>query len=522
MSMSLLNRASPCPCCAYSNAQSISAFSPLSFLRRGHGHTSANLRAQGDQAAAVDLHIAGVTVVDPRNGRKSPSMTIVCRLGRIVAVLPTGPAPVASSVERVDATGLFAVPGYNDMHSHVLELDDPSGSLALMLAEGVTGFRQMSGSPALLARRRAGTLPIGRAAPQLLQTPGSILTPFNAGSPDAVREEVRKQKGQGADFIKMGFANPDAFFAALEEGRRIGIPVLGHLQEGTDPVEATAAGFHSIEHLGPGSTVWVRCSDDEAELRAESYRREVIKLPPFKIPFMEQIIMKRFGRMLVNPSAFSKEEDVDRLGRAVAGFREDKAGEMASRFVADGSWQCPTLVRIRTQTFADDAQYERDEMLEYLPRKSVRQWREVTQVWKARPDRVRRTYRETYPRQLQLTKLLFEAGVKMIVGTDGGSYLGPGLTLKQEFEELSDAGITPLEILRMATINAADYLGRSDEIGVIESGYKADFVLLDADPLLRVENLHSIAGVVRGGFHFPRRDLDDMKARVARGNGYLS
>ncbi len=513
-------RAAPCPCCAYEQAGSMLGFSPFQAFRRA-SPARAGAKPRVDAELSSELHLDGVTVVDPCDGTKTPDMTVITKLGRITAVVPTASRPTANGAQVIDARGKFVVPGYNDMHSHVLELEDPSGSLALMLAQGVTGFRQMSGSPALLAKRRAGTLPIGRAAPQLLQTPGSILTPFNAGSPEQVREEVRKQKAQGADFVKMGFANPDAFFAALEEGRRVGIPVLGHLQEGTDPVEATAAGFHSVEHLGPGSTVWVRCSHDEAELRAESYQRDVIKLPPFKIPFMERIIMKKFGRMLVNPAAFSNAADVDRLRRAVGSYSEGRAQDMAGRFAEDGSWQCPTLVRIRTQSFADSPEYERDEMLDYLPPRSVKQWREVTDLWKARPDEVRQTYRDTYPRQLALTKLLSDAGVRMIAGTDGGSYLGPGLTLRQEFGELADAGLEPLTILRMTTINAARYLGREDAMGTVESGRDADLVLLDADPLDRVENLHRIAGVVRAGFHYSPQDLDGLKAQVASSRGYL-
>ncbi|WP_374944122.1 amidohydrolase family protein [Sphingomonas sp.] len=496
---------------------------PLSLLGRGktraadaeHSHT----HAAPEQSP--ELHFDGVTVVDPRDGSKTPGMTVITKMGRITAVVPTASKRPANGAKTIDARGKFVAPGYNDMHSHVLELADPSGSLALMLAEGVTGFRQMSGSPALLAKRKAGTLPIGKAAPQLLETPGLILSPFNAGSPEAVREEVHRQQAQGADFIKMAFANPDCFFAAVEEGRRLGIPVLGHLQEGTDPNEATAAGFRCVEHLGPGSTMWVRCSDDEAALRAESYSRDLIKLPPFKIPFLQRIVMKRLQRLLVNPSAFTKPEDVDRLRRAIDSFREDKAQDMAGRFVADGSWQCATLVRLKTQTFADDPAYQQDEMLEYLPAKNVKRWQEVTALWKSKPDDFRRAYREAYPRQLALTKLLSDAGVRMIVGTDGGSYLGPGLTLKQEFGELADAGISALAMLQMATVNAAAYLHREDTMGLVESGYDADLVLLDADPTARVENLHAIAGVVRGGFHYTRRELDGLKAEVAATRGYL-
>ncbi len=522
MITSLLTRAGLCPCCGYAHAQSTLAFSLFGRSKAPSAGTgSAHVHAHAAPEQSPELHFDGVTVVDPRNGGKVSGMTVVTKMGRITAVVPTASKRPANGATEIDATGKYVVPGYNDMHSHVLELQDPSGSLALMLAEGVTGFRQMSGSPALLARRKAGTLPIGRAAPQLLETPGSILSPFNAGTPEAVREEVRRQQAQGADFVKMAFANPDCFFAAVEEGRRIGIPVLGHLQEGTDPNEATAAGFRCVEHLGPGSTMWVRCSDDEAALRAESYSRDLIKLPPFKIPFLQALVMKRLQRLLVNPSAFTKPEDVDRLRRAIDSFRADKAEDMAGKFVEDGSWQCATLVRLKTQTFADDPAYERDEMLEYLPPKNVKRWREVTALWKSKPDDFRAAYRAAYPHQLALTKLLSDAGVRMIVGTDGGSYLGPGLTLRQEFRELADAGIAPLTILQMTTVNPAGYLKKQDTMGLVAEGYDADLVLLDADPTERVENLHAITGVVRGGFHYARRELDAMKMRVAETRGYL-
>ncbi len=390
-----------------------------------------------------------------------------------------------------------------------------------MLAEGVTGFRQMSGSPALLAKRRAGTLPIGREAPALHETPGSILTPFNAGSAKDVADEIKRQKAQGADFIKVGFVNPDMFFIAIEEARRAGIAILGHLQEGTDALAATRAGFRSVEHLGPGSTVWVCCSDDEQALREDSYRRDVIKAPPFKLPFVEALIMKRLGKMLINPAAFAKPADVARLDRAVTTFSPDKAQLVAEAFVADGSWQVPTLVRLRTQEYADRPEYESDEGLAFMPEKSVARWREVTARYKALPPQMIRSFRDAYPRQQALAKLFADAGVKMMVGTDGGSFLGPGLTLRQEFEELADAGIVPLDILRMATVNAADYLGRADTMGLVAVGHDADMVLLAADPLTGVEHLHRIAGVVRAGVYFSATDLDAMKARVASTRGSL-
>lgn len=358
-------------------------------------------------------------------------------------------------------------------------------------------------------------------APALHETPGSLLTPFNSGSPEAVAAEIRRQKAQGADFIKVGMVAPDVFFAAIEEARTQGIAILGHLQEGTDALQATAAGFRSVEHLGPGSTIWVCCSEEEAELRADSYKREVIKAPPVRIPFLETLVMKRLAKMLINPSAFAKPADVDRLKRAIDSYDPEKGHAVAEQFRADGSWQVPTMVRLRTQEYADLPEYERDEMLDFMPKKAVSNWREVTARYKALPSDMRRAFHQAYPRQLELAQMFNNAGVRMLVGTDGGSYLGPGLTLKQEFRELADAGMSPLTILQMATINAAHYLRRDGEMGLVEIGCDADLVLLDADPLGRVENLHAIAGVVRAGVHYSAQALNRLKEQVAAHRGAL-
>jgi imidazolonepropionase-like amidohydrolase len=521
MAISLLTGATPCPCCAYGHAGSILPFAWRDIFSRRNALGSTKARSAMSSKQSTRLRIDGATIIDPHQGNRIRGMSVLMNSGVITAVVPVSEVGDPGD-QLIDARGQYIVPGYNDMHSHVLELEDPTGSLALMLAEGVTGFRQMSGSPALLARRRAHALFFGEHAPQLHQTPGALITPFNAGTVDAVEAEVRRQKEQGADFIKVAFVAPEVFFAAVAEGVRIGIPVLGHLQEGTDALEATAAGFHSVEHLGPGSTVWVCCSHEEEALRADSYRRDIIKAPPFKIPFLEAIVMKRLSKMLINPAAFAKEADVIRLARAIDTYSDNKGERVAKHFVEDGSWHCPTLVRLRTQEYADRPEYDRDEMLDYLPLKAVKNWREVTDRFRSLPTEMRKTFEAAYPRQQMLAKRLSDSGVRMIVGTDGGSYLGPGLSLKQEFKELSDSGISTLKILQMATINAANYLGRSDTMGTVESGRDADLVILNSDPLERIENLHDIAGVVRAGFHHSHGELDALKARVAATRGYLS
>ncbi len=514
-----------CPCCAFgfspSPRRGPAAKRALGFACTVPTAASAGSGASGKPGQARTLCIEGGTVVDPRDGSLVADATVIVDRGRIVGVGTNGSAKAGPSADRIDARGKYVVPGYNDMHSHVLELDDPSGALALMLGEGVTGFRQMSGSPQRLAERRNGTLPVGRDAPAALEMPGTVLTPLNAGSPDAVAAEIRLQKEQGADFIKVGFVSAPVFVAAMEEARRTGIPILGHLQDGVDAAAAAEAGFRSVEHLGPGTTVWAGCSAAEGELRSEA-KPARIKAPPLSLQFLRGIIMWRMQTMLINPVAFAPPEHATSLQRAIDTFSEDKFKALAARFVAAGTWHVPTLVRLRTTELADAPEYQDDPYLQYMPKRKIRKWRRVTDRFRKLPSSARKAYADAYPRQLQLTRLLADSGIRMMTGTDGGWLTGPGLTLKEEFAELAKAGLSPQSILRMATINAAEYLRRTETMGTVEPGRDADMVLLDANPLESAANLHAIGGVVRAGSYYSRQDLDALRARVASNRGYLN
>jgi imidazolonepropionase-like amidohydrolase len=503
-----------CPCCAYQQPMSGQGLFSVVQERWGSATSKGNAAARGRSARTLVLD--GGTVVDPRDGSAAANVSVRIKDGRITDVSPRAVASEDPATDHIDVAGKFIVPGYNDMHSHALNLGDPQRSLALMLAEGVTGFRQMSGSPALLKKRRNNTLPIGPAAPALLQTAGTILTPLNAGSTEAAAAEIRRQHAQGADFVKMVMAAPDVFMAAVNEAGAVGIPILGHLQEGVDVVAASKAGFRSVEHLGPGSPVWASCSSIDDELRSEAYERPVIKAPPFKIPFLERIVTWRMQNLLVNPAAFSDPVDVARIQRALDTYDADKAAAVAAQLAEHGTWQVPTLVRLRSMEYAGEPEYERDEQMAYLPAKNIKRWRKVTAKFLAMPAEAQATYRSLYPRQLNIAKLFSDSGVRMMTGTDGGSMMAPGLTLQQEFGELAKAGLTPLKILQMTTINPAQYLGREDSMGTVRAGCHADLVILDANPLDAVENLRRISAVVRAGTHFSAGELAALKDRAAR------
>jgi Amidohydrolase family len=479
------------------------------------------LRPVTELQIAGRLRVEGVTVVDPRDGRLVPNMTVDMAGGRITRVGSADSLAIDASVQRIDGGGKFIVAGFNNMHHHAVDSDDPAGELALMLAEGVTGFRQMSGSDELLKERREHRLPLTRYAPQLLAMPGEVLTPFNAGSPEAAKAEVKKQKAAGADFIKIGLVSPEVFWAVLQEGKTLGLRVVGHLQVGVDPARASLEAFHSIEHLGPGNPVWIACAKNRDLLFAEAALHPAMKAPPFKIPFLETIVKWRLKKILVNPAAFADPGDIAMLQRAFDSYDTQRCRALAERFRTDNTWQVPTLVRLRTQQLADDPAYQKDPYLRYMPQANIDRWRAVTERFRELPAPMLATLHSAYTRNLALTKFLSDAGVPMMAGTDGGGLAVPGMTMQQEFDELARAGISPLKVLQMTTTDPAIFLGRTKSMGLVADGYEADLVLLDANPLESVANLHRIAGVVRAGFYYSAADLRSLTERVARGRGTL-
>jgi imidazolonepropionase-like amidohydrolase len=467
--------------------------------------------------------IDNATIVDPRTGGLQPGMTIEMRDGKIVRVVPTASAGSFAG-RRIDASGKFVVPGYNNMHSHALGPTDPSGALALMLAEGVTGFRQMSSSRELARQRRNGTLPLGLNTPSLLTMGGPVLSPFNAGSPSAAAITIAQAKADGADFIKIAVVRPDVFHYALAKAREEGLPALGHIQNGVDAARASREGMRSIEHLGPTEPIWIACSRDKEALLAESALHPPLPEPylPVPVPVVEQVAMELFiNKELINPAAGAKPSDVERFQRELDSYDDARCRALIAEFKANSTWNVPTLVRIRTQYLADDPAYQTDPFLAYMPEQHIKDWQDSVAKFRALPEAMKATYRAAYVRDLFLTKMMYDSGVPMTMGTDDGDLALPGLTMAQEFDELERAGIPPLGVLQMATINAATFLGRSDRMGLVATGYDADLVLLDANPLLDVQALRRIAGVVRSGYYNSRMDLDALKARVAQGRGYL-
>jgi len=467
----------------------------------------------GPPSARGRFVLRDVTVVDPADGSRTGGQDIEIVDGVIAAIGATGRA---SDLPTAEGDGAFVVPGYVDCHVHALNNpDDVAASYALMLACGVVGFRQMSGDPALLQARRDDRLPTAPGAPQLLATPGSLLTPLNSSTPDAAVAEVRAQKEQGADFVKAGLMTRAPFLAALAEANRIGIPLSGHLPGELDPREAARGGMRCIEHLGPGVTVFAAACTCEAQIRASPPR--TIKLPTLKLPGMGALLDRVLRTLVVNPSVTMTSSDAHNLDLADSSYDEQRALDLAALFVEQGTWHCPTLIRAHTQQFADRPEHTDDPRLRYIAPREVKRWRKTTAKKFAKlPEATRRSLRDHWPMQLRLTKTFADAGVPLLAGTDanGAGWVIPGFALHDEFDLLASAGLTPLQILRTATSAPAKFFGRDSVAGRVAPDYVADLVLLRRDPLADHRALNDIAGVVRAGELWSRTDLDAVLARL--------
>ena len=451
-----------------------------------------------------------VTVVDVRAGRLLRNRAVVIEGERIVKVAAAGSVTAAGAARRVDGGGRYLVPGYNDMHAHNLNTASPETSLPLMLANGITGFRQMAGAPALLAARAGGKPLVPADSPALLAMPGTLLAGPAFAAPAAVTAEVAQQKAGGADFIKVVDLPAPAFLAAADAARANGLPYAGHLPPTVDAREAMRRGMAAIEHLGPGISLLLSCSRDEVPIRAA-----IAAAPPQRAPVDFAMPPAQLARALANPNLLTPPPGYALMRRVLATFDEARCRAFATELAASNTWVVPTLTRLEAMDLGNDPALRDNPDLRDVPAGVRSMWRDVGGDFEAKltPEQ-RQVLVDLFAQQLRLTKLFDAAGVKMLAGTDfGGQWIVPS-SLHREFDLLARAGVSPLHILRMTTLDPATFLDREATMGTVEAGKAADLVLLDGDPLASVANMHRVAAVVRAGRYLDRATLDTMAAQA--------
>jgi hypothetical protein len=410
------------------------------------------------------------------------------------------------------------VPGYNNMHTHVLQAGRPELFMATMLREGTTGMRQMAGPDELLQRRSEGRFALGASAPGLLSMSGAIIMPFNSPTIERVRHEINRQKTLGADFIKLIMVERDVFFAAVSWAHKQGMTIGGHLPPSITPSEASDAGYDFLEHLGTSGNVWIETSSERDALRAEADTSLALPNALGYVPFAEQlfgtsIVTSATATTLLNPALSDSAEYIPVLQRALDTFDEGAAKKLAATFVKNGTWQTPTLSRLRTEYRMDAPQYKNHPWLTMLSDQNRSDFHTARATFLDLPEARRDAYNRYYDTSLKLVGIMHAAGVPIMTGTDGPGG-NPGQDMPSEFRELATAGLSPLDVLRAATTNPAAFLGRSDRMGAVDAGMDADFLLLDSDPLTHVDNLSAISAVVKSGNYQTVAQLDATVDRL--------
>jgi len=121
-----------------------------------------------------------------------------------------------------------------------------------------------------------------------------------------------------------------------------------------------------------------------------------------------------------------------------------------------------------------------------------------------------------FKRDMELEYAFVQAGGLLLAGPDptGNGGVVPGFGDQREIELLVEAGFSPVEAIKIATLNGATYLGRHNEIGTIAAGKHADLVVIKGDPSSRIADIENVEIVFKDGVGYDSQKLiDSVKGR---------
>lgn len=448
----------------------------------------------GGTPDAGSIAIVGASVVHPERGPTDAVVrdsTVVITGNRIASVGASDAVAIPRNATLIDGHGKWVVPGLIDGHVHFFQ----SGNLytrpdaadfnawmpyarevernkarlpatfRVWLASGVTTVVDVGGPFWNFDVRDAALrTPV---APRVLVAGPLISTiddpPLDLGDPpiikittdDEARALVRRELARRPDYIKVWFifrynadlAGQEALVkATADEAHAAGVPLAVHA---TQLVTAKAA-------LRAGADYLVHAVDDA----------------PVDAEFIE---LARARKVLYCPTLFVH-----------AGYL----------YALSNTWQ-PTAAEVR---LADPRILASMSDLDRMPKEVI-------------PPLVQRLMAKPLPAQppesaMRNLRVVWDAGIPVVMGTDAGN-IGTlhGPSVFREMALMQQAGLTPLEVLRSATVNGAKAARRENEIGMIAPGLLADLVILDDDPLADLQNLSHIHRVIKDGVVYDPRTL---------------
>jgi hypothetical protein len=433
--------------------------------------------ASGPSGPSTIAFVDATVIAMDRPGAQ-PHQTVLVRGDAIVALGPVDRVDVPRDAMRVDARGKFLVPGLHDMHVH---LDHTRGMMALFVEHGVTMVRNMAGNPRTVALRER--VARGEVLGPTIRTAGPFVDgerprwegSFVVTKPAEAEPAIAAHVAAGYDYVKVynGLAL-DSYDALAASARAHGLKLVGHVPSRV-PLEHALAAQASIEHL----TGYIGAIE----------RRD----SPVRGGRNDASLIKRW--MYADPARMTA---------------------MAEATARANAYNCPTLVT--AFAYADlwrDRTPQAD--LDGVSPMWRARWDPKKSPWGPTKPGVRRAMEVAHDKrlanQLALVRELVAAGAPVLAGTDTpNSYVVPGESLHQELARFVEAGLTPYEALRTATIVPAEFLGDPRD-GRIAVGARADLVLIASDPLADIRALDRIDGVVLRGRWLPAAELRELRAK---------
>jgi len=437
-----------------------------------------------EQDSGAHISIIDVTVIDASLGVR-PNQTVIFEKDRIVAVGPSN--ETAARGQIINGSGAFLIPGLWDMHIH-LTYDERFTAVmpSAFIRYGITSVRDTGGLleklQPVVERIRNDSAP----APRIFYS-GPLLdgeSPVYDGgsvprlgvaneSPEAAAANVQRIADAGGSFIKIyEMVEPDVFMALVDAAKQHALPIAAHVPLSMS-VSDVGPNVQSMEHL---RNIDLDCAANASELLSE--RTAMLA----KVADRPAIDVRR--------SIHQAQRD-----RALQAFDADRCEEVIAAL--KGTIQVPTASLNLLFTAPPSERADWQQALEDMPVEIRDEWRD-TPTWIDRDPAKRDQSLTRYT--LDMVARLHSAGVPIGAGTD--TPIGraiPGYSLHHELEVLVDAGLSPMDALRAATIRPAEFFGLEGELGTIGEGMRADLVLLDANPLEDIRNTRSIRTVFSEG-----------------------
>jgi len=418
----------------------------------------------GDSVVAL----THVRVVDGTGAAPLDDQTLVISAGKISAIYPASSSNIPAGAKTMDLTGHTVIPGIVGLHDHTFyttnlrSVQSNATAPLLYLGSGVTTIRTTgSHSPyAELNLRRL--IDAGQIAGPRMHIAGPYLTGgegvgsmHKVNSPEAVRRVVDYWAAEGVTWLKFYTdVSRDVLGAAIKQAHKRNVKVTGHLCS-ISFREAVALGIDNVEH-----GLFVNTDFDPE------------KRPDF-----------------CPPDALAKLASLDTRGEAA----RTTIREMVSHRVPMTSTLAvfelfvpnrPPLEPRTLEAMAPDARAE------YL---TSRARLSEPGSFAISPE----VFRKAQQFELEFVK----AGGLMAAGVDptGNGGALPGFGDQRNYELLIEAGFTPVEAIRIMTLNGATILGEDKRLGSVTQGKLADLVVIKGDPIARPAEIRNVAIVFKGG-----------------------